>query len=99
MFKKIERNVRLHHGMEASTIHVDHVVTDNGVTKVKLVSSALSDRYKELPDRKNFDLDAQIKAGVKLQEVNSNILSPEEPDFSKIPNETVETEVTEDTTE
>lgn len=90
MWKKVERNVRFHHGMESSTTHVEHVVTDNGVTKVKLVSSALSDRYKELPDRKNFDLDAQIKAGVKLQEVNSNVLSPDEPDLTKLPNEPVE---------
>lgn len=80
------------HGCEASTQIVDHVVTDNDVTKVKTVSTSLADRYKELPDKKNFDLDSQLKAGVKLQEVPTNILSPDEPDFSKLPNEPVKTE-------
>lgn len=99
MWKKVERNIQLHHGMEASTMCVDNVVTDNGVSRVKLVSRSLADRYKELPDKKNFDLDAQIKAGARLQEVPTNILSPDEPDLSNIPPETVVTEETQETTE
>ena len=89
MWKKNERNVRMFHGSEASTQFVNHVVTDNGVTKVKTVSVSLADRYKELPDKKNFDLDAQLKAGVKLQEVQTNLLSPDEPNLSQIPNEPI----------
>lgn len=89
MWKKKERNVQMFHGSESSTQFVDHVVTDNGVTKVKTVSTSLADRYEQLPDKKNFDLDAQLKAGVKLQEVPTNVLSPDEPDFSKLPIEPI----------
>lgn len=98
MFKKKERNVQLFHGSASSTTIVDKVVTDDGVTSVKIVSKSLKERYKELPEKENFSLEAQLKAGVKLQEVNSNVLSPDEPDLSQLPNEPVEsTESTEPT--
>lgn len=98
MWKKKERNVQMFHGSASSTTIVDKVVTDDGVTSVKIVSKSLKERYKELPEKENFSLEAQLKAGVKLQEVNSNVLSPDEPDLSQLPNESVEsTEPTEST--
>lgn len=90
MWKKKERNVQMFHGSASSTTIVDKVVTDDGVTSVKIVSKSLQERYKELPEKENFSLEAQLKAGVKLQEVNSNVLSPDEPDLSQLPNESVE---------
>lgn len=90
MWKKKERNVQMFHGSASSTTIVDKVVTDDGVTSVKIVSKSLKERYKELPEKENFSLEAQLKAGVKLQEVNSNVLSPDEPDLTQLPKETVE---------
>lgn len=90
MWKKKERNVQMFHGSASATTIVDKVVTDDGVTSVKTVSKSLKERYKELPEKENFSLEAQLKAGVKLQVVNSNVLSPDEPNLSQLPNEPVE---------
>lgn len=99
MWKKKERNVQMFHGSASATTIVDKVVTDDGVASVKTVSKSLKERYKELPEKENFSLEAQLKAGVKLQEVNSNVLSPEEPNLEKLPNEPVESTESSDTTE
>ena len=92
MWKKVERNVQMHHGSASCTTVVDTVVTDNGVSRVKTVPKRLDVQYKQLPDAENFSLEAQIKAGVKLEEVNTNLLSGELPVDLPIPNKPVEPE-------
>lgn len=79
MWKKVNPNYRMFHGSAGSCQVIDKVFQDD-VLRAKTVRKSLSVKYPDLPDRENFGLEAQLKAGVKLSEVNSNVLSSELPD-------------------
>lgn len=89
MYKKVENNTQMFRGGVSSTSVMQTVVTDNGVRKSELVHPTLKQHYKVLPDVENFSLEAQLEAGVKLQEVNSNLLIGELPDNLPLPQEQV----------
>lgn len=94
MWKKVNPNYKMFHGSAGSCQVIDKVHQDN-VLRTKLVRKSLNSHYKELSDVKNFSLEAQLKAGVKLQEVNSNVLSSELPESVLNNNEVVNPETIE----
>lgn len=73
-FKKIPPVVRLSRGSAISTSIVEKTQAD-GVTRSKLVHKSLETAYPDRLDAENFSLDKQLKAGVKLKEVNSVLLA------------------------
>lgn len=73
-FKKIPPVVRLSRGSAISTSIVEKT-QDDGVTRSMLVHKSLESVYPDRLDADNFSLDKQLKAGVKLKEVNSVLLS------------------------
>lgn len=73
MFKKTPPNYRPSSG----TIFSDHVVTSvvDGSTIAIHQEKSIDEIYPTLPSPDNFSLDAQLSAGVDLQQVNSTILT------------------------
>lgn len=74
MFKKIPPKILLNGCGPASTIVCEKNFV-NGVERTKFVSKTLDEAYKLLPSVDNFSLENQLKAGVSLQPVDSNLLS------------------------
>lgn len=72
-FKKIPPKVRLSSGAAASALVVEKVEAD-GVTLSKVSHQPIAEVYKKQLPADNFSLDKQIKAGVALKEVSSELL-------------------------
>ena len=95
MWKKVPLNTTMARGFSASCQVLETSTSDQGVKTVSLVTKSVVDKYPELPDSSNYSLEAQLKSGVRLEDVNSKVLSPELPD--NLP--TFETTVVEEETE
>ena len=80
MWKKVPLNTQMARGFSASCQVLETSVSESGVKIVSLETKSVRDKYPELPDSSNYSLEAQLKAGVKLEDVNSKVLSPELPD-------------------
>lgn len=72
-FKKIVPNVHLSVGVGGSSC-VSETVDVDGVKRVGFTFKNMEDAYPDMLPASNFSLDAQIKAGVKLTEVDSQVL-------------------------
>ena len=73
-FKKIPPKVRLACGCGSSVTQVETVNAD-GFQRSVLSHKTFGDAYPDRLPSDNFTLDKQLKAGVKLTEVNSVVLS------------------------
>ena len=73
-FKKIPPKVRLCAGAPSASLVVEKLDCD-GVQMVSVTHKKLQDIYPKQISADNFSLDAQIKAGVKLKEVSSELLA------------------------
>lgn len=73
-FKKIPPKVRLSAGAPSASLVVETLDCD-GVQMVSVTHKKFQDKYPKQTSADNFSLDAQIKAGVKLKEVSSELLA------------------------
>ncbi len=80
MWKKVPLKTQMARGFSASCQVLDKSVSESGVKTVSLVTKSVNTQYPELSDVSNYSLDAQLKAGVRLEDVNSKVLFPELPD-------------------
>lgn len=74
MFKKIPPKVKLLAGCGAAATVIDKV-QDNGISRVSVSHKSFKEAFPSRLPAENFELQKQIEAGVKLEQVDTQVLT------------------------